>query len=82
MPVPVDSKYINPAYLPLKQSLTFPPVNSTGFMLGWGQNNVNSSITTQNRYLQKVELTSSSVLAAPCKDLYTITATDAPYSVI
>ena len=77
MPVSVDSKYINPAYLPLKQSLTFPPVNSTGFMLGWGQNNVNSSITTQNRYLQKVELTSS-----PCKELYTITATDAPYSVI
>ena len=81
MPVPVDSKYIIPAYLPLKQSLTFPSVGATGIVLGWGHNNQMLNVTTTNRYLQRLELTLLNINASPCKENYTFNQTDVNYSV-
>ena len=81
MPVPVDSKYINPAYLPQRSSLTFPPVRSTGYVLGWGQNDVNLTITTNNRYLQELKLTTFNPSGLHCRNSHYFNTTDAPYSV-
>ena len=79
LPIPVDSKYINPAYLPIAQSLKFPSVGSKGYLLGWGRNNANLNLTTFNRNIQKVELTTLNIDA--CNRTFTFNGTDPSYSV-
>ena len=79
MPIPVDSKYINPAYLPIAQSLTFPSAGSTGYLLGWGRKNVNRNLTAYNRYIQQVELKTLSLQA--CNNTYSLIETDPSYNV-
>ena len=79
MPIPVDTKYINPAYLPITQSLTFPSVGTPGYLLGWGRNNANLSLTTFNRYIQKVELKTLNMQA--CNRTFTFNGTESSYSV-
>ena len=79
LPIPVDSKYINPAYLPIAQSLKFPSVGSRGYLLGWGRNNANLSLTTFNRYIQQVELATLNIQA--CNRTFSFNETDPSYNV-
>ena len=79
MPIPVDSKYINPAYLPIEQSLTFPSAGSSGYLLGWGRKYANQNLTTYNRNIQKVELTTLSLQT--CNNTYLFNETDPSYNV-
>ena len=80
MPVPVDSKYINPAHLPRRQTLSFPKVNQTGYMLGWGQKDANYLNPVNNNLLQEIKLTTANRATSPCNDLYPSNS-DAPYTV-
>ena len=82
MPIPVDSKYINPAYLPIEQSLTFPSAGSTGYLLGWGRKYANRNLTTYNRYIQQVELKTLNLESGPCMGIFNIDKDDPSYNVI
>ncbi len=84
LPIPVDSKYLNPARLPesFPTATSFPKVNRTGFMIGWGQNSSNLLDTTNNNLLQKIVLTTSNRSTLPCNVSYPYTSyEDASYSV-
>ena len=85
MALPVDSKYISPAALPLKQSFTFPPIDSLGYIVGWGRSNSNLDTTTYNRYLRKNLLKAVDLNGTMCRDIdfgYKVNGTDALYNVI
>ena len=81
MPVAVDSKFINPAYLPQRKTLTFPSVGSTGYILGWGHDNADLSINTNNRFLRRIQLKTYDSASPTCRRAHYFNTTDAPYSV-
>ena len=58
-----------------------PSVDTTGFVVGLGQNNQNLDIQTNNRYLQKLEFSVLDSNTSPCNDLPFFNQPDAAYSV-
>ena len=82
--IPVDTQYISPAELPPRQSFKFPPVDSPGYIVGWGRDKSSLDSTTYNRYLQKNNLTAADLNSTSCRDTdfgYRNNGTDSLYNV-